>query len=141
MRWFDPVSRYGREAHRKSGGLQNRVGEGSIPSSPANSHGCSQCSIPPKEEIKAIMRRSDPYQERARELATAAGLDPDGRIERPGQRSMPVWCSYRDAAHAEHMAKEAAATAAELPPQSPRFQNSPLKIFGQHDEATVAQMR
>ena len=87
------------------------------------------------------MRRSDPYQERARELATAAGLDPDGRIERPGHRSMPVWCSYRDAARAEHMAKEATATAAELPPQSTRFQNSPLKIFGQHDEATVAQMR
>ena len=87
------------------------------------------------------MRRSDPYQERARGLATAAGLDPDGRTERPGQRSMPVWCSYRDAARAEHMAKEAAATAAELPPQSPRFQNSPLKIFGRHDEATVAQMR
>jgi tRNA-splicing ligase RtcB len=87
------------------------------------------------------MRRSDPYQERARELATAAGLDPDGRIERPGQRSMPVWCSYRDAARAEHLAKQAAATAAELPPQARQFQNSPLKIFGQHDEATVAQMR
>jgi tRNA-splicing ligase RtcB len=87
------------------------------------------------------MRRSDPYQQRARELATAAGLDPDGRLEQPGQCSMPVWCSYRDAARAEHMAKEAVATAAELLPQTPRFQNSPLKIFGQHDEATIAQMR
>jgi tRNA-splicing ligase RtcB len=91
--------------------------------------------------IKATMRRSDPYQQRARELATAAGLDPDGRLERPGQRSMPVWCSYRDAARAEDMAKETAATAAGLPPQPPQFQNSPLKIFGQHDSATIAQMR
>src|SRR6266436_1816522 len=87
------------------------------------------------------MRRPDPYQERARELATAAGLDPDGRIERPGQRSMPVWCAFRDAARAEHLAREASALAVELPPQAPEFQNAPLQIFGQHDEATVAQMR
>lgn len=47
------------------------------------------------------MDRSDPYKERARELAVAAGLDPDGRIERPGQRSMPVWCTFREAAQQE----------------------------------------
>src|ERR1700735_2950232 len=90
------------------------------------------------------MRRSDPYQARARELASAAGLDPDARIERPGQRSMPAWCTFRDAARAEHMAREAAAAAMEIAaiaPQAPAFQNSPLKIFGRHDEATVAQMR
>src|SRR3984957_19586381 len=90
------------------------------------------------------MRRSDPYQARARELASAAGLDPDARIERPGQRSMPAWCTFRDAARAEHMAREAAATAtqiAAIAPQAAEFQNSPLKIFGRHDEATVAQMR
>src|ERR1700689_3862578 len=90
------------------------------------------------------MRRSDPYQARARELASAAGLDPDARIERPGQRSMPAWCTFRDAARAEHMAREAAATAtqiAAIAPQAAAFQNSPLKISGQHDEATVAQMR
>lgn len=85
------------------------------------------------------MRRADPYQERARELAIAAGLDPDGKIDRPGLRPMPVWCTFRDAARAEHMAREAAAV--ELPPQAPEYQNSPLKVFGQHDEATVAQMR
>ena len=51
------------------------------------------------------MRRSDPYQDRARELASAAGLDPDARIERPGQRSMPTWCTFREAARAEHMAR------------------------------------
>ena len=36
MRRFDPASRYGRVAHRKSGGFQTRVREGSIPSSPAS---------------------------------------------------------------------------------------------------------
>ena len=49
------------------------------------------------------MRRPDPLEQRARELAIAAGVDPDGRIERPGQRSMPAWCAYRDAARAEHV--------------------------------------
>src|SRR5580700_7193293 len=90
------------------------------------------------------MRRSDPYQARARELASAAGLDPDARIERPGQRSMPAWCTFRDAARAEHMAREAAATATQIvaiAPQAAEFQNSPLTIFGQHDAATVDQMR
>jgi tRNA-splicing ligase RtcB len=90
------------------------------------------------------MRRPDPYQERARALATAAGLDPDGRVDRPGQRSMPIWCTFRDAARAEHMAREAADAAASIAttaPQPAEFKNSPLKIFGQHDEATVAQMR
>jgi len=87
------------------------------------------------------MRRPDPYEERARELATAASLDPDARIERPGQRSMPVWCTFRDAARAEHLAREASALAVELAPQAPEFQKAPLQIFGQHDEATIAQMR
>ena len=90
------------------------------------------------------MRRPDPYETRARELAIAAGLDPDARIERPGQRSMPAWCTFRDAARAEHMAREAAAAAAEIAtiaPQAEQFRNSPLKIFGEHEEATIAQMR
>jgi tRNA-splicing ligase RtcB (3'-phosphate/5'-hydroxy nucleic acid ligase) len=90
------------------------------------------------------MRRPDPYETRARELATAAGLDPDARIERPGQRSMPTWCTFRDAVRAEHMGRETAAAAAEIAtiaPQAERFQNSPLEIFGEHDAATIAQMR
>src|SRR5919198_1142034 len=90
------------------------------------------------------MRKPDPYEARARELALAAGVDPDSRIERPGQRSMPAWCAYRDAARQEHLVREAASTAAGIAtsrPQEPRFQNSPLKVFGQHDEATIAQMR
>lgn len=56
---------------------------------------------------------------------------------------MPVWCSFRDAARVEHMKRETDAAAAEvaIKPQSAEFQNSPLKVFGQHDEATIAQMR
>jgi tRNA-splicing ligase RtcB (3'-phosphate/5'-hydroxy nucleic acid ligase) len=93
---------------------------------------------------RKAMDRPDPYQERAREMAREAGLDPDGRIERPGQRSMPVWCTFRDAARKEHLAREAADAAntiAAEKPQAPQFQNSPLKVFGKHDHATVAQMR
>jgi tRNA-splicing ligase RtcB (3'-phosphate/5'-hydroxy nucleic acid ligase) len=88
--------------------------------------------------------RSDPYQQRARALALAAGLDPDARIDRPGQRSMPVWCTFRDAARQEQLARETAAASAgiaAIAPQAPRFQNSPLKIFGEHEAATVTQMR
>jgi tRNA-splicing ligase RtcB (3'-phosphate/5'-hydroxy nucleic acid ligase) len=88
--------------------------------------------------------RSDPYQERARALALEAGLDPDARIDRPGQRSMPVWCSFRDAARQEHLQREtatAAAGIAAIAAQAPRFQDSPLKVFGEHEASTVAQMR
>lgn len=89
------------------------------------------------------MNRSDPYQERARELATAAGLDPDAKIDRPGQRPIPTWCTFRDAARKEHVGREAAATAAEIAikPQAAEYQNSPLTIFGMHDENTIAQMK
>jgi tRNA-splicing ligase RtcB len=91
-----------------------------------------------------MTRKADRYEQRARELAREAGLDPDSRVERPGQRSMPLWCTYRDAARAEHMASEAQATAegiAALRAQPPEFQNSPLKVFGEHEAATIAQMR
>jgi tRNA-splicing ligase RtcB len=90
------------------------------------------------------MTRSDPYQERARAIAVEAGLDPDARIERPGQRSMPLWCTYRDAARAEHLARQALTTKeeiAQIAPQAERFQNSPLKVFGQHEQSTLDQMR
>lgn len=45
------------------------------------------------------MSRSDPYQARARELAVAAGLDPDARIGEG--RGMPVWCTFKKAAQDE----------------------------------------
>jgi len=86
--------------------------------------------------------RKDPYQERARELCVAAGVDPDSRVG--DGRGQPAWCGYRDAARKEHLAREAEVAAAEivnLRPQEPQYQNSPIKVFGHHDEATVAQMR
>ncbi len=86
--------------------------------------------------------RKDPHQQRARELCRAAGIDPDSRVGEG--RGRPAWCDYRDAARREQMARETTAAAesiAALRPQEPRFQNSPLKVFGQHDETTIAQMR
>lgn len=86
--------------------------------------------------------RVDPYQTRARELCGAAGVDPDSRVG--DGRGQPAWCGYRDAARKEHLAREAEAAAAEivnLRPQEPQYQNSPIKLFGQHDDATIAQMR
>jgi tRNA-splicing ligase RtcB (3'-phosphate/5'-hydroxy nucleic acid ligase) len=83
--------------------------------------------------------RTDPYQARARELCLAAGIDPDSRVGEG--RGQPAWCGYRDAARKEHLAREAEPAAAEIVDQAPEYQNSPLKVFGQHDEATVAQMR
>jgi tRNA-splicing ligase RtcB len=85
--------------------------------------------------------RSDPYQARARELAVAAGLDPDKRVERTGQRSMPAWCQFRHAARAEHLKLEASQVAAEITPQSEEYANSPLRIYGEHEEPTIDQMR
>src|SRR5262252_678212 len=90
------------------------------------------------------MRKPDRYETRARELALAAGVDPDSRIERPGQRSMPAWCAYRDAARKEHLAAEAAEAGQSITtnsPQAPRYVNSPLRVFGRHDDPTIAQMR
>jgi tRNA-splicing ligase RtcB len=92
-----------------------------------------------------MTRKPDAYEARARELCAAAGIDPESRVAVPGKdRGMPAWCSFRDAARAEHLALEAKATAegiAANKPQAPEYQNGPLRIFGQHDEATVTQMR
>jgi tRNA-splicing ligase RtcB len=88
------------------------------------------------------MRRPDPFQIRARELCLAAGIDPDSRVGEG--RGQPAWCLYRDAARKEHLARETEAAATEianLRPQDNRFKNAPLTIFGQHDDATIAQMR
>jgi tRNA-splicing ligase RtcB len=56
---------------------------------------------------------------------------------------MPVWCAFREAARAERMQREAeaAANAIGLQPQPAAFRDSPLEVLGQHDAATVAQMR
>jgi tRNA-splicing ligase RtcB len=88
------------------------------------------------------MTRTDAYQTRARELAAAAGLDPDARVAIVGkERGAPVWCGFRDAARSEHLAQEAAAVAVSLPPQTERYQHAPLLILGDHEESTIAQMR
>ncbi len=86
-----------------------------------------------------MTRKPDPFMQRARELSVAAGLDPDSRVGEG--RGMPAWCTFREAARAEHLAREAAQTAVELPPQAPQYQDSPLKVFGAHEDATIAQMR
>jgi hypothetical protein len=89
----------------------------------------------------------DPYELRARELALAAGVDPDSRIERPGHRSMPAWCVYRDAARKEQLAQETASVAESLASsgvaaaQPEQYRDSSLKVFGAHDDNTIAQMR
>lgn len=92
------------------------------------------------------MDRKDAYKERARELAIAAGYaDPDVKIDRPGLKPWPAWCQFRQAARDESMALKAKEVglemAANMRPQLPQYQNCPLKVIGQHDEATVAQMR
>lgn len=92
-----------------------------------------------------MTRRADPTETRAREMALAAGVDPDSRIAKEGSaRGMPAWCDYRDAARAEQNKREAEAAAAEIAnmrPQEPQYQNSPLTVFGEHDQGTLAQMR
>jgi tRNA-splicing ligase RtcB len=88
------------------------------------------------------MRRTDPFQERARQLCQAAGVDPDSRFGEG--RGQPAWCLYRDAARKEHQAlaiEAARGEIANLRPQQERYQNAPLKVFGQHEDATIAQMR
>src|ERR1700759_5336913 len=90
------------------------------------------------------MRKADPFEVRARELCVAAGVDPDSRIGEG--RGQPAWCTFRDAARKEHVAAEQRATALEMAanaiaPQAEKYQDSPLKIFGQHDENTINQMR
>ena len=47
--------------------------------------------------------RPDPYQQRARELCLAAGIDPDSRVGEG--RGQPAWCLYRDAARKEQLAR------------------------------------
>lgn len=83
------------------------------------------------------MTRSDPYFDRAVHLALASGLDPYARVGEG--RGRPAWTDFRQAARAERVAREQAALV--IPPQAPRFQNSPLAIFGEHDANTITQMR
>jgi tRNA-splicing ligase RtcB len=87
-------------------------------------------------------RPPDRFEARARELALAAGRDPDARVDKPGApgRTMPLWCTFRDQARNELQVQKAEAVQATLPPQAAEYRESPLTVIGDHDPATVAQM-
>ncbi len=85
------------------------------------------------------MASNEPWIARARALAEAAGHEPDARIAGPGGKRMPAWSAFREAAIAA-LRVEADAKAI-IPPQAPEFQNSPLKVIGEHDPNTIAQMQ
>ncbi len=87
------------------------------------------------------MRRADPLEARCRELAIAAGLDPDAKLPREGLRPIPTWCTFRDAARAERNAAQAAALGAVLPEQAAPYRDSPLVVLGEHEASTIDQMR
>ncbi len=87
-----------------------------------------------------IVMRTDPYQVRARELCTAAGVEPDSRLGEG--RGRPAWTDYRDAARAEQNATEAAVVAVNIAiaSQAPEYQNAKCTVFGQHEQSTLDQM-
>ncbi len=80
--------------------------------------------------------RPGSMQARARELCALAGLDPDSRIELDGQRSMPAWCQFRDAAEQDLLE-----TARELSERTEQHENAPLHVVGDHEQGTLTQMR
>lgn len=98
------------------------------------------------------IRRADPLEIAARDMCLAAGIDPDSRIAKPGSpRGMPAWCDFRSSARSAQNAREQADLAsqiaarsaefANLRPQEEPFRNSPLAVFGEHDQNTLDQMR
>lgn len=89
-------------------------------------------------------RKPDKLDARCRELAIAAGQDPDARVEVAGKpRGMPAWCSYRDQARAEYNKSNADALAASqaTATQDERYKDAQLTVIGNHDEGTVQQMK
>jgi tRNA-splicing ligase RtcB len=89
------------------------------------------------------MRPADAAEPRARELAIAAGLDPDARMPNPAKpgKTMPAWCSFREEALSALKTARAAASGADLGEQPEAYCGAPLMVFGQHDPATIEQMR
>jgi tRNA-splicing ligase RtcB (3'-phosphate/5'-hydroxy nucleic acid ligase) len=89
------------------------------------------------------MRREDPFEARSRSLCLAAGQDPDGRIPNPAKpgKTMPAWTAFRDAARAAWTAERQAEAVAQLGEQPERYRDSPLTVFGTHEDSTVTQMR
>ncbi|RVT96272.1 RtcB family protein [Rhodovarius crocodyli] len=89
-----------------------------------------------------IIRRPDAFEARARELAIAAGLEPDARVphETKEGRSMPAWCTFRATARAEVVAA-AAQEARGVSGQDERYASAPLLVCGDHEQGTIEQMR
>lgn len=86
--------------------------------------------------------RTDPLEARARALAAAAGHDPDARIPKPGtERTMPLWCTYRDAAREQRALEQTAVVATSAFARPEGAVEPPLTIVGSHEAATIAQMR
>jgi tRNA-splicing ligase RtcB len=89
------------------------------------------------------MRPSDPLEARARELAMAAGVEPDSRIPNPAKpdKTMPAWTGFRDAARAAKQADAQARVAAILGEQPGAYRDAKLTVFGEHEASTIEQMR
>jgi tRNA-splicing ligase RtcB len=90
------------------------------------------------------VRGPNPLENRARELAVAAGLNPDDRAVKVGsERGMPIWCTFTDAARSEFSAEKAKLATAEIAvvDQPSAYKNSPLTVIGAHEDNTILQMR
>ena len=95
---------------------------------------------------KIKRQRDDPFQTaQARALAVAAGYDPDEKIERVGGKPMPRWCTFieqaRSAENARRLADAVAKNPPQIAPQAEQYKDSPLTIFGNHEQSTIDQMR
>lgn len=91
-----------------------------------------------------MARKGDHHEARAREIAAAAGHDPDARVHKPGApegKTWPLWCSYRQSAIDEANAAAADLAAAAAPAQDPRYASAPLTLIGDHEPGTITQMR
>ena len=90
------------------------------------------------------MRPESVYETRARELASAAGLDPEARIPnpaKPGKTMPPGARSATPRAPSTWRARNAEVAADRCRRRRRSSRTARSKIFGQHDEATIAQMR
>lgn len=93
-----------------------------------------------------MTRRPDPLEALARDLATAAGLDPDDRIphESKPDRTMPAWCQFRGEARQQQSvaaAQAAQVVSGRVTEQLEQYRGAPLAIRGQHEASTIEQMR
>lgn len=90
-------------------------------------------------------RKADPFEARARGLALCTpDAEPDHRVPMPGndKRTVPLWTLFRDEAKRQIQAEKLASAPPVLGPmwQSGIFVNSPLTVFGEHEQNTLDQM-